>query len=466
LFGDLAPWLAFGGLGVPDWLATIAPPPIAQHLVIAALFAIAGVAASGITALRGKPWVTSMARAADRRFRLDECMSTALEVASGSVRKGSGVVGDALLKSAEARTGTVDAQTRCRCAAALCLRRAAPDRHRGPADARPPPPIFEEAFGAVRTGGTFITGSDLTARRAPGHRRRLHAIAAILRQDEAARRPDLADHRRRPRSPRRPVETDPTADRGAIGNALERYLGLTGEAYARAGEAAGTARDLSRLLETALAEFDPARAAEAATNIGTEPPPPQATPGAEGMDMPFEAVVLHDEGGLDPAGDGAVPPGLTVNPNQLGIGEGPGNWAEAGEAPEYDMEEAYGPEGPGGRPAGDPAAGGGGEIVGAAEGAGDVAGLGGATLFGPGGEPLDPIAIAGQMLLQDRNRDGRRIQVNLPPLTQLMDVNGGGLTAGAWRNFMERQVTRAPLPAYDRDVVMRYFDAMMRERAE
>jgi hypothetical protein len=225
---------------------------------------------------------------------------------------------------------------------------------------------------------------------------------------------------------------------------------------------------MSRLIQSTLAQFDPNRvAAQAAANRIDGPPPGNATPGAEAMDAPFEAVVIRDEGGFDPAGEGLPVPGLGVDPNQINRTNNgaPGNWAEATVPLEIPVDEEYGPYGPEG-PGGDAPAAAGGELAGAAEGAGDIAGIGGAALFGPDGRPLDPIAIAGQMLLQDRTRDGRRIQLNLPPLTELMGVDAGALDTGAWRNLIERQVNRTALPAADREVIMRYFEAMMREPAE
>ena len=56
---------------------------------------------------------------------------------------------------------------------------------------------------------------------------------------------------------------------------------------------------------------------------------------------------------------------------------------------------------------------------------------------------------------------------NLPPLAALMPVDGEGLeTAAGWRTFVEGQVERRQLPPLARDIVQRYFDAMMAETAE
>src|SRR5262245_41693612 len=66
LLGNLAPSLAFSGLAQPDWVA---------HLIIAALFAAFAMAATLFLAFTRRPWLTSMARAADRRFALGEVMS-------------------------------------------------------------------------------------------------------------------------------------------------------------------------------------------------------------------------------------------------------------------------------------------------------------------------------------------------------------------------------------------------------
>ncbi len=460
LLGTMGSWLAFEWLSIPAWLASIGEAPVGQHIVVAASFGLAALIAAAITAANGKPWLSSMARAADRRFRLDESMSTALEVASARDTP-IGVVPLALLRTAQTRSASIDARS-------LIPMRLPPLALAVPLVlalavllvASPPPPLFERAFNAAGIGGASADGFTTVQRDEAVAD--LHAIAAILRQDgEQRANPVVQAIARQLELLAANLETNAALGRDTVATELERLMGLAGEAYAAAGEAAGTRGDLSRLIQAALGAIEPTRRMTAADRIGTEPPPAQATAGAEGIDAPFEAVVLHDEGGFDPAGNGLAPPGLTVNPNQMTAGEGAGNWAEPGAAPEFEIDDVYGVAGPDGPPGA--GGGAGGEIVGAAGGEGDIAGIGGAALFGAA-TPIAAVTDGIAMLLADRaGGDGRRIRLNLPPLAELMPVEGAnGLDTGGWRNFTEEQVTRAALPAPQRDAIRRYFDAMMK----
>ena len=105
-----------------------------------------------------------------------------------------------------------------------------------------------------------------------------------------------------------------------------------------------------------------------------------------------------------------------------------------------------------------------GELIGAGEGLGDDRpGIGDAALFGPDGRPIDPALVVGEMMLIDPDpADGRMLRFNLPPIEQLMGVAADGLEAGdGWRAFNEQEVKRAEVPAQDREVVGRYFQAIM-----
>jgi hypothetical protein len=242
---------------------------------------------------------------------------------------------------------------------------------------------------------------------------------------------------------------------------------VAGGAYAAAGETPGGAGDLTRLLEAATTAVDPNRAA---VTPATEQRPAQATPDAKD-DTTLEAVLLDREYGAGPAaGQGQLAgAGLTVNPNninQTGAGGELGNYANTVEDYNPDYEEFYT------NTPGTPGGGGPGEMLAttaAGAGEGDVAGGGAAPLYGPEGTlAAERMAAAAEMILADRaNGDGRRITLNLPPLTELMPVEGEGLeTAAGWRTFVEGQVERRQLPPLARDIVQRYFDAMMADAPE
>ena len=99
VLGGLAPLLSFEWLSVPAWLADWRPGAVPQHLVIAVIGGVAALIVAQFTAISRRPGVGSMAQAADRRFALDERLSTALELAHAPTRS-VGVVGEALLQDA------------------------------------------------------------------------------------------------------------------------------------------------------------------------------------------------------------------------------------------------------------------------------------------------------------------------------------------------------------------------------
>lgn len=439
---------------------------VGQHIVVAAIVAVAAFIAALATAMAGRPWINSMARAADVRFRLNEMMSTALEVAAD---RRPGVVSQALLETAESRIGDVDADAlvpmrtprvvlAIPVLAALAVWLAI----------SPPPAVFENAFGGAG-GGAEIATTELAARAQTAAD--LHAIAAIVRQDGEERAdPTMQAIARQLDELAAQMETNPALDRNEAGAALERLNDLLRAAYQRAGEEEDTPRNHSRLLQNAFEQFDPTRAAAAAQReAATRPPPAQANPEAEGIDVPFEAVALRG-GETEGAGNAGAPaPGMGIRPENLdGNAAGPGNRAEI-LSDDYMVnaeEDVYGPMGPDG--GGGPAAAGG-EYVGPAAGgeAGDVAGVGGAALFGDPAA-MTALELAGEMMLADRDPgNGRRITLDLPPLTQLLGVTADGAPApGAWEAQVEGQVTRTPVPIGDRATVQRYFDALMAERTE
>lgn len=460
LFGTNWPF-AFE-LGLPDTVHAAT----GQHLVIAAVIGVVALIVSIVSAVMGRPWLNSMARAADERFKLDECMSTALEVAA---ERKTGVISEALIESARARTGVVNATSLVpirppRIAWAIPVLAAVAVL----ISLYQPPAIFDGAANSPGGNGGGTTTVALETRQATAAD--LHAIAAILRRDGEERAdPTIQAIARQIEDLAVQLDTNANIDGEATAAALERLNDLARVAYERAGETAGGARDQSRLTQAAFEQFAPERAAAAAARQAAGQRPEQANPEAGDVDVPFEAAVLH---GGETAGEAMAPaPGMAVNADDITRTDAPGNRAELTGGMVNDADDVYGPDGPDGPGGPIPDAGAGaGEYVGPAGGAeaGDFAGRGEADLFGETAGILTPAELAAEMMLTDRNPgDGRRIIVDLPPLTQLMGVTTDGMPApGGWEAFAEGQVTRTPVPAADRDVVQRYFDAMKAERTE
>ena len=109
------------------------------------------------------------------------------------------------------------------------------------------------------------------------------------------------------------------------------------------------------------------------------------------------------------------------------------------------------------------------EIIGLGEGVGgNLAGLGAAELGGVPGARIVPGATEGELLLIDPNPgNGRMIQLDLPPLAELLPVDTEGLEAGGlWQPFQEAEVERTVIPAADLEAVGRYFQTITAERTE
>jgi len=452
-----------GGLFGENWLGLADYNKTLSHLAIALGVGVVALVVSIVVANRRKPWLTSLARTADQRFRLEETMSTALEF---GVARSHSVITEALIQRAQRRTPEVDAGQLApfflprwmMLAGAGLLALSV-----GLAFVQPPA-VLENIFDGRGSGGgdaTPVTEIERVQTAA-----NLHAIAAIIRQDGeqradptlqtlAAQMEDLANR----------LENGTAMNHNDVYDELARLNNLTAAAYQRAGERAGGAGDQSRLVQAALENFDPTRvAAEAeAARQATLQERAQANPEAADVDVPFEARVLRG-GETDGAGETGVAPGMGVRAQDINQTPGvPGNQADLlGDTAGITPEDIYGPDGPDG-PGGPVPAPAGGEMVGLAGGAeaGDVAGLGAAELFG-NGNPIAAITAAGEMMLEDRNpAGGRHIILDLPPLAQLLGVDGAPPGAGGWENRAEQQVTRTPVPVTDREVIQRYFDALM-----
>ena len=186
-------------------------------------------------------------------------------------------------------------------------------------------------------------------------------------------------------------------------------------------------------------------------------------------DNPFTGLMTtrdeYNGAGRDDFNNGQMKPGQTLGDNGGGAFGAPGDGiADAmGDAALEDDAFFAGGAYDGGE------GGVGGELAGGADGAGpgDYAGVGTRELFGPEGRLR--LAAGGQdMKLQNQNLgQGRRTRFNLlPPPTEAAETDGTqpGQVAG-WRQMEEAEVTRAPLPIPSRDVVSRYFRALLAGRA-
>lgn len=456
LLGEYAPSFGFVAGLAPNWLVAWRPSPVPEHVVLAFATGVIVLIASPLIVYLQRPGIDSMARAADRRFTLDECMSTALEVAYAPVRA-TGVVIDALLETADARTAKVDPSKlvpyglpRLAAGIPILVLVAALVM------VSPPPPLLQDAMVAMRA--VDARRPSLQQELQQDTVANLRAIAAILKQDGETRAdPGIQAIARALEQLGAEAEANPAMTGEALTQALDRLQALATEAYTRAGEATTGPRNYSRLI---------AGLNEQATNRSTGPKGndvKRALPGQARDDIapPELAGVLtnRDFAGLDDFRD-LVAPGTAIGEaatNRPGGGDGVAD--AVGVADGYDDDFFAG-----GKAAdGGEAAGAGGKLIGGADGAapGDFAGIGTQGLFGRPGE-VAKYGVAGELLLENPGLgNGRRIRFDLAPDTAVRETTAK-LTGGqaAWRPKVEAEVTRADLPASARDFVSRYFDAL------
>lgn len=458
LLGSLTTAFQFAWVPLPWWLAEWRAAPVPEHMVVSIAAAVVGFGVVLAVAVARLPKIGALARAADRHFKMDECVSTALEVSAGPPK--TGVVIEALMNRASAQTQTIDARnlvpfelSRWALGIPVLVGIAAVFV------VMPPPPLLQQAFSSFGT----VPGDVMAQEQREEVAANLRAIAAILKQDGDQRADaalqaiaqamqNLGDQ----------VAANQNMGAQALQDEIDRLVSLARDAYGRAGETAGGQRDLSRLV-AGLNENAPNKPKGPVQR--SVPPAPRPPPDRTGLpkDNPLAAVMTtrEEEGGDDFAD--LIPPGTIVgDPGKPGGagGDGAADAAAAGATDYDDFKDTYGEDGPdggGGKPPG-------GVMVGAADGAGagDMAGVGTRALFGPDGRLLkEKLDIAGQMLLQNPGTGGgRKIRFNLAPDAQLRDAAAGPNTAGAWVPMTEHEVIRAGLPAAAREIVSRYFQAL------
>ena len=453
LLGGLSPVLSFEWLSVPSWLSEWGPSPVPQHIVVGLAGALAAFLVAMITNNARRTGIGRMARTADREFASMERFSTALEVARS--RSSIGVVGEALMRDVAQRASSVNAG------------RLAPMRLGWQAllvpvlavvavliANSPPAPLFADAFDGRTTpviGGGPENFADAERLDAAGE---IRAIAAILAQDGQARAdPTLQAVANELNALGNELAANPNLDRATVGDALERLADAAQDAYAAAGVGAGENANYAQLVDDAIRAIDPGRY-EVNNDAGTGPEA-AAQEGVfdagnvAGANVPVEGALQLPEGPELVADAVTVVEGANV-PRELQHDWGDNPYDEDG-APE---DFAVNPEV---------------EIIGLGEGVGgNLAGLGAAELGGVPGARIVPGATEGELLLIDPNPgNGRMIQLNLPPLAELLPVDTEGLEAGGlWQPFQEAEVERTAIPAADLEAVARYFQTITAERTE
>ena len=450
VLGGLSPILSFEWLSVPSWLAEWGPAPVPQHIVVGLAGALAAFAVALFTNSAHRPGIGGMARAADREFAGNERFSTALDLSKS--QSTLGVVGEALMQDTARRAASVDAH------------RLAPIRLGWQAllvpglavvavliANSPPAAILADAFDgrpASAIGGGAENFADTERLDAAGE---IRAIAAILAQDGLARAdPTLQAVANELNALGNELAANPNLDRAAVADALERLAGAAQDAYAAAGVGANENANYAQLVDDAIRAIDPGRY-EVNNEAGA-----QATP-QEGV---FDA---GEVAGANVPVDGALqlPEGPNIEAAELTIVEG----ANVPRELQHDWGDNPYDEGDPDNFAVNPEV----EIIGLGEGVGgNLAGLGAAALGGVPGARLVPGATEGELLLIDPDPgNGRMIQLNLPPLAELLPVDIDGLAAGGlWRPFQETEVERTAIPAADLEAVGRYFQTIAAERAE
>ncbi len=457
----LAPIVGFEWLTLPAWLADIGAPPLPQHVLVAVIAGIAALIASEYLLYRRRTvGIDRMAVAADRRYGTAERLSTALALARKSDR--NGVVGEALLNDALKRAGTVDESS------------LVPFRVPRPAIAIPvltvaaillalwpqPEPRAQSTADLPRTSAA-AQAADLERLEVAAN---LQAVAAVLAQDGETRNdPVLQGIANELNELGLLVAANSDINAGDLANELERLRDLTAGAYERAGVGDRDPANQTRLVEGALEEFRQTEFGENTGDTAVAPEGPQAPqlPTDEDGNAPEVATIDAGEdggaqaplGGMDVAADDIDPadgaPAANANPIR-------GNQTTDYDNP-YDEVE------PTTRAMPDEA-----ELIGVGEGyEGDVAGLGGADLWGEAGA-ITPIGVDGEFVLEDEDpANGRMIRLNLPPIAELMGVDAGELAEGdGWRQLAEQEVQRTIIPAQARDAVGRYFQTLTPGTAE
>lgn len=449
LIGEVVPALALAAIPVPEPLAGWRPAPVPQHLMVVLGIGVAGMALAFLAFGMRRVPIEVVARAADRRFSAQECISTALEVASLPGRA-SGVITDALLHVAAVRAPSIDVARlapitvpRSTAAVPVLLLLAALLTTWLPTES------MRETLAALRPAGDAV---DLTAGERAEEAATLAAIAATLKRDGRERSdPALEALAEQIATLGQRLAYDPGMGREALADSVERMRAAIDDAYLRTGASVADAQALAQLFNATAGATPPIGAVRVGSGRQTQTGPNSA------VSVPPSTSRQSGTG---------TPPELRP-PSQTATGtRGPGSVGAVAAAPESDaadekkdeQRDLAGEAGDGDN--GQTFAGGGGTP-------GDYAGFGTRALKGEA-TPRLGLAATGELLLQNpEGEGGRRTRLSIAPGAERQSSTpvGGGL-AGAWQAATEHEVMRAALPVSARDLVGRYFQGMNAERPQ
>jgi len=435
---------------------------LADRCAIALILGLALAAVGTAADIFVWPGRITLARRADARLRLDERLSTAVEVAA---RGDDGApVTRALLADAERRAGAIDPRALVTLPLARCGLILAAAAAFAAISLAPPDPL---AGGTGRNGVTPSV-TTLTAAEAGETGAELRRVATILERDAGARDDRFLEALAREAARiGEAIETGRLTDRDAVVAALDRLAGFTAEAYpALAGPAAASSfedpltapdreaeatrmlRNLARERLATPAATPNGAAAEGQPMADPAATPPEAAPPATDIPPPTgDAPNSRTPGGEDapqPAGGAPAPApdqrhtGAAameiVDPMTFQAG------SQAGERP-----EDAAPLGP---------------ADGANTGPSRFAGVGQQTLEGAPAPEQDPFALGADMFLTGQlDETGRRIRIEVPPEMQALVIDPGTATAMDWAPRREAEVLRTGVPLAARDLLARYFRA-------
>ncbi|MGV8839420.1 MAG: hypothetical protein ACWA6X_03845 [Bauldia sp.] len=437
------------------------PLDVGGRCAVAAALGLA-VAAMGTAAdMFTWPGRIALARRADLRLRLDERLSTAIEVAARGDHAGAPVE-RALLADAERRAASIDPGAlaplpfgRYGLVLAAAVAFAA-------MSLAPPDPFAGGTPRSALPSSTTLTEAEATDTGAE-----LRRVATILERDAAARDdPFLEALAREAARIGEAIETGRLTDRGAVVAALDRLTGFTAEAYpAAAASTAGSYEDPAIAIAPQEAE-----ATQMLRNLARErmTPPNAANEGGTTPEQPAVEPAANAPADIPP---GPAPPTAEVPNSQAPGADGGGQPAGGAPAPAADdgyieaaaMETVTDPTSyradaqAGERPEDAVPIG---PATAANTGQSRFAGAGQQLLAGAPAPAQDPFALGADMLLTGPlDETGRRIRIEAPPEMQVIAIAPAEATAMTWAPRREIEARRTVVPLAARDVLARYFRA-------
>lgn len=444
--------------GPSGWLASIGPDSIAligRQVIASILAGIAVTIGLGILRWAALPDVLGLARRAERRYGLDERLSTALEVHDSDHR--SAPMSLALLADAEHRgafdpAGVIPFRLSPVAWAVPALLAAAlvlgllPELV--PGDGRPPAIVVAVPAPELSEAERAAAAADLRriADLMAGEAERLDDpyVGAVARQLQqlgeqvssgSTPRSDLAASLERLSSYAR----EALADRPGTPSALPALLDAARERIAPApGE------------DTAIAAAEPGATRDAGASGDAPQPGDAPAAGPRGPGAPMDPADIERQlAELEAAAEQRANAPAAEPPPP---GQASGNYFEAPSDPRIELERRLAEDM---RQAMNQ-----GERVGGAQDAdvgGDLAGQG----VRPLGNDEQGLIARGEpgeeLLLPGMEREGRQIRIDLAPETVTADVDSAAAGPGAWRKGPSSAAARTRVAISDRAVLQRYF---------